>query len=45
MGTMSFAAQAVAHGPATLAPPGFDGHGWLVVGNMAASTTGQKHCL
>lgn len=34
----SFAAQAVANGPMTLAPPSFDGHGWLVVINLAGMT-------
>jgi len=34
----SFAAQAVANGPMTLAPPSFDGHGWLVVVNLAGMT-------
>lgn len=32
----SYAARAVSQGPATVAPPSFDGHGWLVVLNMAA---------
>ena len=36
----SFAAQAVAKGPATVAPPSFDGHGWLVVLNLAGFTAG-----
>lgn len=35
---MSLAAQAVAAGPQTVASPSFDGHGWLVVLNMAAMT-------
>lgn len=35
MNNSSLAAQAVAKGPATLAPPSFDGHGWLVVVNLA----------
>jgi hypothetical protein len=34
----SLAAQAVAAGPMTVAPPSFDGHGWLVVLNLAAMT-------
>jgi hypothetical protein len=34
----SLAAQAVAAGPQTIAPPSFDGHGWLVVLNLAAMT-------
>lgn len=34
----SLAAQAVAGGPATVAPPSFDGHGWLVVINLACMT-------
>lgn len=33
-----FAAQAVADGPATVAPPSFDGQGWLVVINLAVMT-------
>ncbi len=33
-----FAARAVASGPATVAPPSFDGHGWLVVINLAMMT-------
>lgn len=36
--TNSLAAQAVAHGPATVAPPSFNGHGWLVALNLAAMT-------
>ena len=35
----SLAAQAVARGPATPAPPSFEGHGWLVVINLAGMTT------
>lgn len=31
---LSLAAKAVAEGPASLAPPSFDGHGWLVVANL-----------
>ncbi|EZP57266.1 hypothetical protein [Sphingomonas sp. RIT328] len=38
MANSSFAAQAVAKGPMTAAPPSFDGHGWLVVLNLAAAT-------
>jgi hypothetical protein len=38
MSNTSLAAQAVAAGPATLAPPSFDGHGWLVVVNLAGMT-------
>lgn len=34
----SFAAKAVASGPATVAPPSFDGQGWLVVINLAIMT-------
>lgn len=34
----SLAAQAVAKGPMTAAPPSFDGHGWLVVVNLAGAT-------
>ncbi|WP_174297329.1 hypothetical protein [Sphingomonas bacterium] len=30
----SYAAQSVRQGPHTLAPPSFDGHGWLVALNM-----------
>lgn len=36
----SFATQAVAKGPMTLAPPSFNGHGWLVVVNLAGFTAG-----
>lgn len=39
MNVTSFAAQAVAEGPRTLAPPSFEGHGWLVVLNMMLTTT------
>lgn len=35
----SLAAQAVANGPMSAAPPSFDGHGWLVVTNIAGMTT------
>lgn len=38
MQNSSYAAKAVADGPATLAPPSFDGHGWLVVINLAVMT-------
>ncbi|MBI0475014.1 hypothetical protein D9601_06520 [Sphingomonas sp. MA1305] len=38
MDNTSLAAQAVAKGPPTLAPPSFDGHGWLVVVNLAGMT-------
>ncbi|MBE2990804.1 hypothetical protein IFR23_02105 [Sphingomonas sp. CFBP 13603] len=34
----SFAAEASAEGPMTLAPPSFDGHGWRVVINLARTT-------
>jgi len=34
MAANSYAAKAVAQGPATVAPPSFDGHGWLVVANL-----------
>lgn len=34
----SYAAEAVASGPATVAPPSFDGQGWLVVVNLAMMT-------
>ncbi|PXA90003.1 hypothetical protein DMC47_28115 [Nostoc sp. 3335mG] len=34
----SYAARAVADGPATVAPPSFDGQGWLVVINLAVMT-------
>lgn len=36
--TIGLAAEAVASGPATVAPPSFDGHGWLVVLNLAIMT-------
>jgi hypothetical protein len=39
MSNSSLAAQAVAQGPMTAAPPSFDGHGWLVVINLAGMTT------
>lgn len=35
MTNTSLAAQAVANGPMSAAPPSFDGHGWLVVINLA----------
>lgn len=38
MNNTSLAAQAVASGPGTVAPPSFDGHGWLVALNMGAMT-------
>ncbi len=38
MNNSSFAAQAVAEGPQTLAPPSFNGMGWLVVINLAVMT-------
>lgn len=38
MANSSFAAQAVAEGPQTLAPPSFNGMGWLVVTNLAVMT-------
>lgn len=38
MNESSLAAQAVASGPGTVAPPSFDGHGWLVALNMGAMT-------
>ena len=40
MSNTSFAVQAVAKGPMTLAPPSFNGHGWLVVLNLAGFTAG-----
>jgi hypothetical protein len=38
MSNSSFASQAVADGPQTLAPPSFNGMGWLVVINLAVMT-------
>lgn len=38
MDNTSLAAQAVAAGPQTVAQPSFEGHGWLVVLNLAAMT-------
>lgn len=38
MNNTSLSAQAVATGPMTAAPPSFDGHGWLVVVNLAFFT-------
>lgn len=38
MDNASLAAQAVAMGPVTSAPPSFDGHGWLVAINLALFT-------
>lgn len=35
---MSVATASVAQGPLTVAPPSFDGHGWLVVINLAVMT-------
>lgn len=40
MNNTDFAVQAVAKGPMTLAPPSFNGHGWLVVLNLAGFTAG-----
>jgi hypothetical protein len=38
MNNSSFAAQAVANGPRTIAQPSFEGMGWLVVINLAVMT-------
>jgi len=38
MTNTSFSAQAVAHGPQTIAQPSFNGMGWLVVINLACMT-------
>ncbi len=38
MNNTSFAAQAVANGPQTIAQPSFNGMGWLVVINLACMT-------
>lgn len=38
MSNDSIAADAVASGPRSAAPPSFDGHGWLVVVNLAFMT-------
>lgn len=38
MSNISLAAEAIASGPMTPAPPSFDGHGWLVVINLAVFT-------
>lgn len=38
MSNTSYAAQAVAHGPQTIAQPSFNGMGWLVVINLACMT-------
>lgn len=38
MSNTSYAAQAVANGPMTAAPPSFDGHGWLVAINLGLFT-------
>ena len=40
MSNASLAAQAVINGPQTVAPPSFDGHGWLVVANLTVFTAG-----
>lgn len=40
MNNSSLAAQAVVMGPQSAAPPSFDGHGWLVVGNLGLFTAG-----
>jgi hypothetical protein len=40
MSTASFAAKAIVNGPHTVAPPSFDGQGWLVVINLAWFTAG-----
>ncbi|MFC4255376.1 hypothetical protein GRI97_08055 [Altererythrobacter xixiisoli] len=37
---MSFAQRSIVQGPLTVAPPSFDGHGWLVAINMAWMTAG-----
>lgn len=34
----SFAVQAIERGPRTIAPPSFEGHGWLVVINIVMTT-------
>lgn len=39
MSNVSIAAESVANGPRSAAPPSFDGHGWLVVVNLAFMTT------
>lgn len=44
MSNSSLAAQAVANGPMTAAPPSFDGHGWLVVINLAIMTAAALIC-
>ena len=44
MRTASLATQAVANGPMSAAPPSFDGHGWLVVINLAIFTAGALVC-
>ena len=44
MSNSSLAAQAVANGPMTAAPPSFDGHGWLVVINLAVFTAAALVC-
>lgn len=44
MSNSSLAAQAVAQGPMSAAPPSFDGHGWLVVINLAIMTAAALIC-
>ncbi len=44
MSNSSLAAQAVANGPMSAAPPSFDGHGWLVVINLAVFTAAALVC-
>jgi hypothetical protein len=44
MSKSSLAAQAVANGPMSVAPPSFDGHGWLVVINLAVFTAAALVC-
>jgi len=38
MSNSSYAAQSIANGPMTIAPPSFNGMGWLVVVNLAVMT-------
>lgn len=45
MDNASFATQAVANGPMTSAPPSFQGHGWLMVINLAVMTVGTLMAL
>lgn len=40
MNNTSLAAQTLPPEPGTVAPPSFDGHGWLVALNMGATTDG-----